>query len=154
MNMPKLNVECQDEAALMQLAARMAVTVQLPILVYLRGDLGAGKTSFVRGWLRALGIQSQIASPTFTLIEPYETTQGMYYHFDLYRLKSAQELEMLGFRDYIMEGCFIEWPEKAEAYLPVPDLDITISFLPSGRQITITAASARGAAIVEGSHQC
>ena len=154
MTMPKLNLECQDEAALIELAARMAVSAPLPVLIYLRGELGAGKTSFVRAWLQALGVKGRITSPTFTLIEPYQTTQGIYYHFDLYRLKNAQELEMLGFRDYVMAGCFIEWPEKAEAYLPTPDLDITIDFLLPGRRIVITAASARGAAIVEGTHPC
>lgn len=139
-----------DEPTLAALAGKLAMRAELPILVYLQGELGAGKTSFVRAWLRALGVESRICSPSYTLIEPYETTRGNFYHFDLYRLNTPEELEMLGFRDYLSAGCLIEWPSRAATILPNPDIEIRIDFALPARNVAIIAMSERGKAMVEG----
>lgn len=123
-----------DEAATEALGARLAQ--QLPRgLVWLEGDLGAGKTTLVRGWLRQLGHQGAVKSPTYTIVEPYQL-QGMpVYHFDLYRLADAEELEMIGGRDYFSEPslCLVEWPQRAQAAMPSPDLIVTLTAQGSGR---------------------
>jgi tRNA threonylcarbamoyladenosine biosynthesis protein TsaE len=145
---------CIDEPALQLLASTLAELVTPPLLVTLRGELGAGKTTFVRAWLRQLGIMGHINSPTFTLVEPYETKQGMYYHFDLYRLKTPEELELLGFRDYLLGGCLIEWPENGQGYLPEPDIQVHITFAEPGRQVALTAGQAEGKRILMDLTKC
>ena len=127
-----------------QLAASLAACAEMPIKVYLQGELGAGKTTFVRAWLRALGVTGTVRSPTYTLVEPYTTKYGQYYHYDLYRIGSIDELEMLGFRDYLQDSCLIEWPERIQGYLPAPDLQIQIEFLADGRRVTIDAKTQVG----------
>ena len=129
------------------LAAQLGgATVQTGI-VYLQGKLGTGKTTLVRGWLRALGVESPIRSPTYTLVEPYVTARARVYHFDLYRLSDAEELEYLGARDYFLTDvlCLIEWPERGKGWLPAADLLIQIAFAGSGRRVDITGHSAVGA---------
>jgi tRNA threonylcarbamoyladenosine biosynthesis protein TsaE len=118
-----INSEMEMEA----LGARLAA--QCPSgIVYLQGELGAGKTTLVRGWLRALGYQGKVKSPTYTLIEPYDLSGRHIYHFDLYRLTDPHELENLGARDYFRPDslCLIEWPERGGSLLPSPGLRIAI----------------------------
>ncbi|MBT7950966.1 MAG: tRNA (adenosine(37)-N6)-threonylcarbamoyltransferase complex ATPase subunit type 1 TsaE [Gammaproteobacteria bacterium] len=114
--------------------------------LYLQGDLGAGKTTLVRGFLRALGYEGKVKSPTYTLVEPYEIEDLSIFHFDLYRLDSAEELEGIGFRDYFDgEGIsLVEWPEKAESALEEPDLKILISITDNSRQVELQAVSPKG----------
>ena len=117
------------EQQLQQLAAQIAKTVKPGSIVYLQGPLGAGKTTFVRAFLRALGCQDHIKSPTFTMVESYEIDHKPIYHFDFYRLHDISELEHIGLDDYFTQDsiCLIEWPEKVEAALPSATLCCTIS---------------------------
>lgn len=108
-------------------------------LVFLRGPLGAGKTTFVRGWLRALGYDGPVKSPTFTLIEPYEIDSVQILHFDLFRIAKPSEIEYIGMLEHLETSQlqFVEWPERANNRLPKPDLDIRLDYDGSHRQATI-----------------
>ena len=141
-----------DEAA--TTAAGAALAQSLPdvagrsLLVGLSGELGSGKTTLTRGLLRALGVSGTIKSPTFTLVEPYETTRGSVHHLDLYRLGAGtRELEGLGYRDLrAMPGLVIvEWPERAGEGLGTPDLQITLEHRADGRRMQIEASTPAGA---------
>lgn len=120
-----------DEAATLEFAAVLAKVIQPNLTIYLHGDLGAGKTTLVRGLLHALGHVGKVKSPTYTLVEPYQIKSNVLsiinlYHFDLYRFNDDEEWESAGFRDYFNDEsvCIIEWPEKAQNVLPTPDLNI------------------------------
>lgn len=115
-------------------------------VLYLEGDLGAGKTTFCRGFLRAFDYSGAVKSPTYTLVEPYELPKGLIYHFDLYRLGHAEELEYMGIRDYFSQGslCLIEWPERGAGFLPSPDIRVRISVLGKGRCLELVAHTTLG----------
>ena len=116
------------------------------MVIYLRGDLGAGKTTLVRGVLRALGFGGRVKSPTYTLIEQYDVAGLNLRHFDLYRFRDAEEWEAAGFRDEF-DGrniCLVEWPEQAQGLLPPADLEIVFDIRPQGRALDIYARSATG----------
>jgi tRNA threonylcarbamoyladenosine biosynthesis protein TsaE len=122
------------------------------VVVFLRGPLGAGKTTLARGLLRALGVRGAIRSPTYTLLEPYELPGRMLVHLDLYRLADPGELEPLGLRDYPPERCWwlIEWPERAALRLPPAELTVDLGHDGQGRRATLSGPAA---AVVAKHHQ-
>ncbi len=107
-------------------------------LIFLHGDLGAGKTTLVRAYLRAAGFLGTVKSPTYTLVEEYSMGELKVYHFDLYRLTDPEELEWIGINDYFNQDsvCFIEWPDNGKGFLPKPDMTITLSVEGEGRLLT------------------
>ena len=111
--------------------------------IYLEGDLGAGKTTLVRGFLRGRGYQGKVKSPTYTLVEPYELGSTAIFHFDLYRMEDEEELIHIGFQDYLQDSSIIllEWPEKAASLLQEPDLLVQIDIRSQGRNLSLVANS-------------
>ena len=141
-----ITLTLDDEASTLACGARFA-NILLPSLnIYLHGDLGAGKTTFVRGVLRGLGHIGKVKSPTYTLVESYSFTNFNVYHFDLYRFIDEEEWDAAGFREYFnpLSICMIEWPEKAEHILPEPDIHVQLSLYNNGRHIQFSAGSVLG----------
>lgn len=128
------------------LGARLAPVIRGGEIVFLDGDLGSGKTTFVRGLLQALGHRGAVKSPTFTLVEPYTFGALSVYHFDLYRLNDPEELEFIGLRDYLSSGgvCLFEWSARGAGFLPSPDLTMTFSTVSDRREIAFNTGGAHG----------
>ena len=130
-----------DAAATEAAGARLAglLAPRRGLVVFLHGELGAGKTTLVRGWLRELGATGTIRSPTYTLVEPYELAGRSLLHLDLYRLSDAAELEQLGVYDTPPESSvwLVEWPERGTGQLPPPDLSIRLEVAGPGREIRL-----------------
>ncbi|PPC94296.1 MAG: tRNA (adenosine(37)-N6)-threonylcarbamoyltransferase complex ATPase subunit type 1 TsaE [Methylotenera sp.] len=145
-----LDIHLDDEAATLAFGKQLANAIEPGLVLYLHGDLGAGKTTLVRGLLHALGYAGKVKSPTYTLVENYKIEQALsvlnLYHFDLYRFNDDEEWEAAGFRDYFNAEsvCLIEWPEKAEKVLPLPDINITFTILVTGRKVTLDAPTRHG----------
>jgi len=132
------------------LGRRLAEVCRHGALIYLSGELGAGKTTLVRGLLRALGYAGTVKSPTYTLLETYETGELTVSHVDLYRISAGAELHYLDLRERMQSGalCLIEWPERAADYLPAPDVQVRIDYMEHGRCVTLSAATPHGAALL------
>ena len=131
----KLHSQQQQEA----FGVLLAGVLPKHAVIFLEGELGAGKTTLVRGILRGFGWSGTVKSPTYTILEPYELAQKNLYHFDLYRLADAEELEYLGLRELLGEGLlFFEWPERGEALLPPADIIVNIQHEQSGRVLKFT----------------
>jgi tRNA threonylcarbamoyladenosine biosynthesis protein TsaE len=124
-----------------QFGAELWQLLPAKAVVFLHGDLGAGKTTLVRGFLRAGGYTGAIKSPTYTLVEEYNCAGQLVFHFDLYRLTEPEELEWIGIHDYFSQNslCFIEWPSKGAGVLPAPDYEIRLASAGMGRQIVMQA---------------
>jgi len=132
-----------DEAATERLAVLLAANLNLAGIVFLSGQLGAGKTTLVRGILRGLGHSGPVKSPTYTLVEEYQLVTGAVFHFDLYRLADPEELEFMGVRDYLAAPALqiIEWPDKGGGMLPRPDLKVQIELDGRGRKVQLSACT-------------
>ena len=136
-----------DEDATVAMGRSLANCLQAGMTVFLQGSLGAGKTTLCRGILQSYGHHGTVKSPTYTLVEPYEHLAIPVYHFDLYRLCSGEELEYIGIRDYFSAAnlCLVEWAERAEGYLPKPDLILTLKpALQSGQPCRILLVNCTG----------
>ena len=141
-----LTVYADSEPAQEALGAALAQACPESCIIYLEGELGAGKTTLTRGFLHALGHRGAVRSPTYTLLEPYLLQTRTCYHLDLYRLGDPQELEYLGLRDLLHDPAvlLVEWPERGAGELPWPDLRIRIGYAGNGRRLDLEAASALG----------
>lgn len=138
-------IELADAEATTRLGAALARRLrgQGGAVIHLEGDLGAGKTTLARGFLRELGVTGTVRSPTYTLMEPYETAQARVLHMDLYRLTDPLELENLGLNDFppAQTLWLVEWPDKGGALLPRPDLRLLLGNSGTGRRLRIEAAA-------------
>lgn len=138
-----MQIDIPNEEAMEQLGALLASLLTAPALLFLQGDLGMGKTTLARGFMRARGHQGAVKSPTYTLVEPYELAGEMIYHFDLYRLCDPEELEFMGIRDYLSGSiALVEWPDQGAGMLPQPTLEITLQQQGGGRRATIAGDEA------------
>ncbi|MFV2005288.1 MAG: tRNA (adenosine(37)-N6)-threonylcarbamoyltransferase complex ATPase subunit type 1 TsaE [Gammaproteobacteria bacterium] len=144
-----MNKQCflASESEQIALARHVAKHLKTSFLMLLKGDLGAGKTTFARGFIQASGFDGVVKSPTYTLVEPYPIDFGrMCYHFDLYRLSNPEELEFTGARDYFNDTdvCLVEWPEKGQGFLPSADWICEFSHHKQGRNLIISALTDKG----------
>lgn len=139
-------INLPDESATAVFAARLSKCLKPGLVIYLRGDLGAGKTTFVRALLHALGYQGRVKSPTYTLLEQYQAGGLDLRHFDLYRFRDATEWDTAGFNDEFdgINICLVEWPEQAAGLLPPADVEIYFEILPDGRNISLQAHTETG----------
>lgn len=149
-----LDLELNGEQAMVEFGQRLSSVIDRQkesILIMLSGDLGAGKTTLCRGLLMGLGHKGAVKSPTYTLIEAYELPLGKVLHVDLYRLVDPQELEHMGFADYLEDSqlCLVEWPENGSGYLPNSELMIKIRLSEAGRYVTLASNSFYGKSILE-----
>jgi len=140
-----------DEIATVTFAAHLAPTIKAGIVIYLRGDLGAGKTTLVRALMHAMGHTGRVNSPTYSLLESYQIGKLHLRHFDLYRFNDASEWDPAGFRDEFNgeNVCLIEWPERAQHLIPMADMEITLEISITatgcnGRNLTVRAISQTG----------
>lgn len=139
-----MRLHLADVESMDVLGARLAKTLPVPAVVYLQGDLGAGKSTVARALLRALGVEGPIRSPTYTLVERYPVGGGEAWHLDLYRIGQAAELDFLGLDEAEVVLWLVEWPEKAVTGLPPPDLRLQLATERDGRSATLTSASPTG----------
>ena len=141
-----LNLSLDTEEDTHQFGALLGKNLNAPLVCYLRGDLGVGKTRLVRAVIQSLGYDGNVKSPTYTLVEPYHLQGVNIYHFDLYRISDPEELDFLGIRDYFdhQSISFIEWPDKGKGWLNAADLSILLEFNGDGRKIQLSGLTEKG----------
>lgn len=140
----------QETVAFARKVALACWGIESAFHIHLIGDLGAGKTTFSRGFIQSLGYSGRVKSPTYTLVEPYLVNGRQIFHFDLYRLADPEELEFIGIRDYNADKSIslIEWPSKGIGLLPDANLEISIEFTEQGRNIVVEGLNANGDAVI------
>ena len=145
-----MSLRIDSETGMEALGGRLASVLEGGEIIYLQGELGAGKTTLVRGLLRGLGHGDKVKSPTYTLVEQYDLASKHIYHFDLYRLNDPEELEDMGIRDYCEANsvCLFEWPERASGVVPPADLIISIAHAGSARDVEIRARTETGQSLL------
>jgi tRNA threonylcarbamoyladenosine biosynthesis protein TsaE len=143
-----LDERLPDTASTEAVGARLAAGVRGGMVITLSGELGAGKTTLVRGLLHALGVEGRVKSPTFALVEVYELSNLYCYHFDFYRMENPAEMDGAGFRECFRDDalCLVEWPERAGPALPPADVEVLLAYEDAGRRIRLTARTPAGAA--------
>lgn len=146
----RLQRQAKTIADMARLGALLAGATRAPVIIFLRGELGSGKTTLAGAYLRGLGHVGAVKSPTYTLVEPYDVAGRTVYHFDLYRLNDPEELEFLGVRDYLQgrSVCLVEWPERGAGLLPSADVDIHLQVADEGRVLTLESHSKEGEAML------
>lgn len=146
MHAANLTLALPDEAATLELGAALAAAVPPGTVIWLEGDLGAGKTTLVRGLLRGAGDNGPVKSPTYTLVEVHPVSGLNFYHFDFYRFNQPEEYLDAGLDEYFSADaiCLVEWPDRAGSYAPAPDLQIRLHTDGAGRSAELVASSARG----------
>lgn len=139
-----------DESESQSLAKKLAHCIKAPVVITFSGDIGTGKTTIIRALLKNMGVNSPIKSPTFSLVESYQSSDALIHHFDLYRIVHEEELDYLGFRDYFTEQsiCCIEWAEHAGKSLPKVDIRFKLSIKGAGRELQISAESVLGESVL------
>jgi tRNA threonylcarbamoyladenosine biosynthesis protein TsaE len=144
--MADLHLNLADATATRHLGEALAAGAAAGRVLHLSGDLGSGKTTLVRGLLRALGHAGRVKSPSYALVEPYSLSSLNFYHFDFYRFNSATEWLSSGFQEYFGAGavCVVEWPERAGNLLPPPDLHVRLEFAGEARSVTLQARTGAG----------
>lgn len=143
--------EIAGEAAQEALGGALARHLRPGMVLHLRGEIGAGKTTLTRGLLRGLGVTAPVKSPTYTLVEPYHGDAGPIYHFDLYRLGDPEELHFFGAEEYFSPEsiCILEWADRAGDLLPQPDLILQTDYQDSGsRTVHLRAPTPAGQRVV------
>jgi tRNA threonylcarbamoyladenosine biosynthesis protein TsaE len=148
---PSLTIALPDEAATLEFGKNFAACLHAGLIVFLYGNLGAGKTTLTRGILHGLGYTHSVKSPTYNLVEIYNFSQLYLYHFDFYRFSDFLEWEEAGFREYFnLESiCLVEWPENAGNFLPTADLQIFLDILETGRNLEVRAGTETGKRCLE-----
>lgn len=142
----RITMTARSEEEMVVLGKQLGGCLKDGGILYLEGNLGAGKTTFCRGIVQSFGHQGAVKSPTYTIVEPYEMDDVCVYHFDLYRLADPEELEFMGIRDYFLPNavCLVEWPGKGAGVIPDPDVELVIENDQSGRLLHFQSKSPRG----------
>ncbi|MDB6095868.1 MAG: tRNA ((37)-N6)-threonylcarbamoyltransferase complex ATPase subunit type 1 TsaE [Francisellaceae bacterium] len=142
----KISYDLAGEKDTLNHAAFFSTAVPAGCIIFMQGDLGTGKTTWVRGFLQAQHVKDNVKSPTYTLVEVYDYLPIPVYHFDLYRLANPEELEFMGIRDYLLKNsiALIEWPERAQGIIKFPDLVFQFNYKELGRELIIEAKTQKG----------
>lgn len=135
-----------NEQATLDFGVKLGQASTAPLVIFLEGELGTGKTTLARGFLRGLGYTGKVKSPSYTLVESYDLGEIQVFHFDFYRIHGPQELEFIGLQDYWQPKAIflVEWPEQAAPLLPSVDLSCSLTIVETGRQLALHAKSERG----------